>query len=568
MHSVVNSQASYVSTSSPSDSAAPSVSARADAIVTSSVEPATGLDALLCPTCDFETSAFVESALRLGAPALIALVEALGQLPRPQLEKGLSVALNSSSRGLDFIYALRSACSDITASHAKPASPRSAVGTTAPGHAPQARPDIAVDHACAGLLRPLHAPQLLHCTQLSLRPEHARLVQQARESETVQRAASEEAFAAKFGPGRQVHALVHSGAPDTLLAILYSAILPRLPSSVREIDRHSGTGRPVTVREGSTEPECTGQWVLSREVVAAMQPPHTAIAFYSVSTPHPATRGLQLGRRIIYSVAAATAAACPSIRTFATLSPIPGFTHWLRSTPQVVGSLLVHGQLEVASEAAEAVEATLRTGGPSDAAAAMHRPAHDRDDAAAVMQAAALLLGGEHRDVDSGDIASGHGAPGHSIHSSHGHSQVHSHSRPPLATRAASALQAVLGHPGWYSDAAVRELLRRPLLRLCQHYLLLHDRTGGAVCRVAAFHLSNGASMGRILWGADESPDGIARSAGLMVNYVYSRDGLDGLHATMTLGAPAYARSPGDVLAAQKPEIVDSQAADRAHGEA
>lgn len=534
----------------------------------SSVEEDHGLplDALLSPQCDLETSSFVEAVLRSGSPALRNLAVTLGQLPKSQLEKAISSALSSSSRGLDFVYALRSACAALASSQAKPASPRLATGGAPPSASviaqpAQLRPDVAVDHACAALLRPLHAPQLLHCTQLSLRPEHAELLRQARESETVQRAASEEAFAAKFGPGRQVHALVHAGAPDTLLAILYSAILPRLPSSVREVDRHSGFARAaVAGADAEADAPSTGQWSLSQEAVGAMQPPRSAIAFYSVSTPHPATRGLQLGRRIIYSVAAATAAACPSIRTFATLSPIPGFTQWLRASPQVVGALLAHG--------AHSGDGAHRAHGPSSvslhaaaAAAAAGEHGSHHEDAAAVIQAASLLLGPEHRDVDCSDSAGGRGGDG---------PQAHSHAHPHTATaaRAASALLAVLAHPGWYSNAAVRELLRKPLLRLCQHYLLLHGRGGGALCHVAAFHLSNGAAMGRILWAADESADGIARSAGLMVNYVYSTDGLEGLHATMTEGAPAYARSPSEVLATQKPEIVDSQEADAAHGEA
>jgi malonyl-CoA decarboxylase len=38
---------------------------------------------------------------------------------------------------------------------------------------------------------------------------------------------------------------------------------------------------------------------------------------------------------------------------------------------------------------------------------------------------------------------------------------------------------------------------------------------------VARFHLGNGAVLERLNWMADSSEQGIARSAGLMVNYVY-----------------------------------------------
>jgi malonyl-CoA decarboxylase len=38
---------------------------------------------------------------------------------------------------------------------------------------------------------------------------------------------------------------------------------------------------------------------------------------------------------------------------------------------------------------------------------------------------------------------------------------------------------------------------------------------------VARFHLANGASLERINWMGDTSAQGMARSAGMMVNYVY-----------------------------------------------
>jgi len=68
--------------------------------------------------------------------------------------------------------------------------------------------------------------------------------------------------------------------------------------------------------------------------------------------------------------------------------------------------------------------------------------------------------------------------------------------------------------------------------------------------------------MGRLCWGADASSTGLARSAGLMVNYVYSRTGAEGLRTTMTDAAERYAREPAAVLAEQRPEVVDSVGGD------
>jgi malonyl-CoA decarboxylase len=38
---------------------------------------------------------------------------------------------------------------------------------------------------------------------------------------------------------------------------------------------------------------------------------------------------------------------------------------------------------------------------------------------------------------------------------------------------------------------------------------------------VARFHLGNGAALERLDWMGDSSEQGMARSAGIMVNYVY-----------------------------------------------
>ena len=47
---------------------------------------------------------------------------------------------------------------------------------------------------------------------------------------------------------------------------------------------------------------------------------------------------------------------------------------------------------------------------------------------------------------------------------------------------------------------------------------------------MARFHLGNGASLDRINWLADSSEHGMSRSAGLMVNYVYSLAELEKNH--------------------------------------
>ena len=74
------------------------------------------------------------------------------------------------------------------------------------------------------------------------------------------------------------------------------------------------------------------------------------------------------------------------------------------------------------------------------------------------------------------------------------------------------------------------EQVRDVFLRLCAHYLLNEKRDGKPLDSVARFHLGNGASLDRINWAADNSPTGMDRSVGIMVNYVYRLDEIEKNH--------------------------------------
>ena len=70
------------------------------------------------------------------------------------------------------------------------------------------------------------------------------------------------------------------------------------------------------------------------------------------------------------------------------------------------------------------------------------------------------------------------------------------------------------------------ETIRRTAILLASHYLQLM-KNGQPVDPVARFHLTNGARIERVNWGADLSAQGIAQSCGIMVNYRYVLDDLD-----------------------------------------
>jgi malonyl-CoA decarboxylase len=72
-------------------------------------------------------------------------------------------------------------------------------------------------------------------------------------------------------------------------------------------------------------------------------------------------------------------------------------------------------------------------------------------------------------------------------------------------------------------------------MRLCAHYLVEEKRSNGkALNRVAHFHLSNGARIERLDWLGNTSQEGIAQSAGMMVNYRYKLDDIEANHEAYT----------------------------------
>jgi malonyl-CoA decarboxylase len=78
-------------------------------------------------------------------------------------------------------------------------------------------------------------------------------------------------------------------------------------------------------------------------------------------------------------------------------------------------------------------------------------------------------------------------------------------------------------------------------MRLCALYLMYHTThpTGDAVGK---FHLTNGATLYRINWGADLSKKGIQQSAGIMVNYLYELDKVETQHEAFMKRVVTYAR--------------------------
>jgi len=126
----------------------------------------------------------------------------------------------------------------------------------------------------------------------------------------------------RLQPDRRLFAFFHPQLPEEPLIFVEVALLPDMPAAIAPlIDKASATMEP------------------SKFKVAV---------FYSISNCEPGLRGVSLGNFLIKRVAEHLQREIPRLKTFCTLSPIPGFAAWLRAEPplEAFAPLLKKPQLE------------------------------------------------------------------------------------------------------------------------------------------------------------------------------------------------------------------------------
>ena len=204
---------------------------------------------------------------------------------------------------------------------------------------------------------------------------------------------------------------------------------------------------------------------------------NTAI-FYSISSTQTGLRGISFGNFLIKRVVADLQRDFPHLKTFATLSPIPGLVRWVGKHPEAL--------------AASFTATDWKRLGAAGAPAQEAEVAADAAGAAGAAGAEGALSTATPAGLD------------HPV------------------------LQALLGDESrWPTAPAVVQALREPLLKLAAHYLL-HGRKGDLPADpVARFHLGNGARVEQLNWQADTSAKGLAQSWGIMVNYLYDPDRIE-----------------------------------------
>ena len=101
-----------------------------------------------------------------------------------------------------------------------------------------------------------------------------------------------------------------------------------------------------------------------------------------------------------------------------------------------------------------------------------------------------------------------------------------------LVTNSDRDLLNVLDTPNWQE---VEIELKPLLLRLAAYYLLEAKADGLPIDPVARFHLRNGARLERINWRGNVSENGLAQSAGMLVNYVYDLETIKTNHENFVM---------------------------------
>lgn len=277
-----------------------------------------------------------------------------------------------------------------------------------------------------------------------------RLIRYLKERELVHPMVSLEEMGQRLGRDRRCFGLFHCAMPDAPVVFIEVALTEGIPKSIHEIIEGESD-------EGGGEPD-------------------TAV-FYSINNTQNGLAGLGLGRVLVFRVTEALRRDHPGLRTFITLSPIPGFKR--RYLDPILEGAATGFHLDRA--------------GVDEVFSGKRRER---------LLAAARRL--EGRDPED----------------------------------AAEALRWILDRPDWIEDESVVRILARPMVEIAYvHITRERDPSGRYLNPVANFHLGNGATVSRrtIHFAANRSPRGLEESYGLMVSYVYSRRWFQGLKRSLGL---------------------------------
>jgi len=115
----------------------------------------------------------------------------------------------------------------------------------------------------------------------------------------------------RLQPDRRCFAFFHPQLPSEPLIFVEVALLPEMPGAIAPLIDKGATPLPAST--------------------------YKVAAFYSISNCQPGLKGVSLGNFLIKRVADELKRELPQLKTFCTLSPIPGFAKWLRAGATIDG---------------------------------------------------------------------------------------------------------------------------------------------------------------------------------------------------------------------------------------
>ena len=116
----------------------------------------------------------------------------------------------------------------------------------------------------------------------------------------------------RLQPDRRCFAFFHPQLPSEPLIFVEVALLPEIPAVIT----------PLVDKKAETVHQTSS---------------YKVAAFYSISNCEPGLRGVSMGNFLIKRVAEQLHEEFPSLKTFVTLSPIPGFIDWIASGADIDG---------------------------------------------------------------------------------------------------------------------------------------------------------------------------------------------------------------------------------------
>jgi hypothetical protein len=276
-----------------------------------------------------------------------------------------------------------------------------------------------------------------------------------KEHDLVHPMANLEEMGSRLGADRRCFALYHRLMPDEPITFIEVALTRGMATSIHEI---------IENQENHFNHK---------------KSPDTAI-FYSINNTQNGLSGLGLGKVLIFQVVEILEKNYPGIKTFATLSPIPGF--WERYFKPVLQGEKDSFQMN-RDRLTELFPEKIR------------QPLFE----------------------------------------------IHYRKSGKKVTDLGSLLLEIFSDLRWIEDPEYLRILKKPLTDLVYFYLSQEkDRRGKPLNPVANFHLGNGATVGlkNINFAANHFPRGLMESCGMMVNYVYSQTWLRQASQTMKAYLP------------------------------